>query len=62
MDLEDYVNRPDKLSAADITSICAEAGMQAVRQNRYVILARDFDEAYKKCVKKNDKEHVFYST
>lgn len=58
----DYVNRPDKISAAEISSICQEAGMQAVRKNRYVILPRDFDEAYKKCVKKADKEFTFYST
>mmetsp|Transcript_16046 Transcript_16046/g.32082 ORF Transcript_16046/g.32082 Transcript_16046/m.32082 type:complete len:406 (-) Transcript_16046:16-1233(-) len=62
VDLEDYVNRPDKISAAEISAICQEAGMQAVRKNRYVILARDFDEAYKKCVKKTDKEFSFYST
>jgi 26S proteasome regulatory subunit T3 len=62
VDLEDYVNRPDKISAAEITSICQEAGMQAVRKNRYVILPRDFDEAYKKCAKKADREHTFYST
>lgn len=62
VDLEDYVNRPDKISAAEISAICQEAGMQAVRKNRYVILARDFDEAYKKCVKKADKEFTFYST
>ena len=62
IDLEDYVNRPDKLSNADIMAICTEAGMQAVRKNRYVILPKDFDEAYKKLVKKNDKEHPFYST
>ena len=61
VDLEDYVNRPEKISAADIASICQEAGMQAVRRNRYVILSRDFDEAYKKCVKKADKEFAFYS-
>jgi 26S proteasome regulatory subunit T3 len=62
VDLEDYVNRPDKISAAEIASICQEAGMQAVRNNRYMILSRDFDEAYKKCVKKADKEFTFYST
>jgi 26S proteasome regulatory subunit T3 len=61
VDLEDYVNRPEKISAADIASICQEAGMQAVRRNRYVILPRDFDEAYKKCIKKADKEFPFYS-
>jgi len=55
VDLEDYVNRPDKISAAEISAICQEAGMQAVRKNRYVILPKDFDEAYKKLVKKNEK-------
>jgi 26S proteasome regulatory subunit T3 len=62
VDLEDYVNRPDKISAAEISAICQEAGMQAVRKNRYLILAIDFNEAYKKCVKKVDKEFTFYST
>lgn len=61
VDLEDYVNRPDKISAAEISSICQEAGMQAVRRNRYVITGKDFDEAYKKCVKKAEKEFTFYS-
>lgn len=62
VDLEDYVNRPDKISSAEISAICQEAGMQAVRKNRYLILAKDFEEAYKKCVKKVDKEFNFYST
>lgn len=62
VNLEDYVNRPDKITNADISAICQEAGMQAVRHNRYVILSRDFDEAYRKVVKKADKEFMFYST
>ena len=62
VDLEQYVSRPDQISAADIASICQQAGMKAVRKNRYVILAKDFDEAYKKCVKKAEKEFTFYST
>eukprot|EP01041_Mallomonas_annulata_P008553 gene8553-17640_t len=62
VDLEDYVNRPDKISAAEISAICQEAGMQAVRKNRYIVLPKDFDEAYKKLVKKADKEFSFYST
>eukprot|EP00602_Paraphysomonas_sp_CaronLab_P010240 CAMPEP_0185017610 /NCGR_PEP_ID=MMETSP1103-20130426/542_1 /TAXON_ID=36769 /ORGANISM="Paraphysomonas bandaiensis, Strain Caron Lab Isolate" /LENGTH=388 /DNA_ID=CAMNT_0027547103 /DNA_START=114 /DNA_END=1280 /DNA_ORIENTATION=+ len=62
VDLEDWVNRPDKISNADIAAICQEAGMQAVRRNRYVILPKDFDEAYKKLVKKADKEFNFYSS
>ena len=37
VDLEDYVSRPEKVSAAEISAICQEAGMQAVRRNRYVI-------------------------
>lgn len=61
VEMEDYVNRSDKISCAEIASICQEAGMQAVRKNRYVILPKDFEEAYKKCVKKGDKEQGFYS-
>lgn len=34
--------------------------MQAVRENRYVILAKDFEKAYKKAIKKDDTEHDFY--
>ncbi|KAK2644647.1 hypothetical protein Ddye_019842 [Dipteronia dyeriana] len=33
VDLEDYVSRPDKISAAEISAICQEAGMHAVRKN-----------------------------
>merc|ERR1712125_180116 len=47
VDLEDYVSRPDKISGADISSITQEAGMQAVRKNRYVILPKDFEKGYK---------------
>lgn len=60
VDLEDYVSRPEKISAADIQSVCQEAGMQAVRKNRYVILPKDFEKAYKKVVKKRDTEFDFY--
>jgi SpoVK/Ycf46/Vps4 family AAA+-type ATPase len=35
VDLEDYVSRPDKISAAEISAICQEAGMLAVRKNRW---------------------------
>merc|ERR1719162_36331 len=61
MDLEDYVNRSEKISHADVSSICAEAGLQAVRENRYVVLPKDFDRAYKKAVSNREKEHLFYS-
>ena len=36
VDLEDYVSRPDKLSGAEIHCIVQEAGMHAVRKNRYL--------------------------
>merc|ERR1712226_1693818 len=61
LELEDYVNRSEKVSCADVSSICAEAGLQAVRENRYVVLPKDFDSAYKKAVNNRDKEHMFYS-
>ena len=60
VDLEDYVSRPDKISGADIQSICQEAGMQAVRRNRYVIIPKDFEHAYKKVVTKKTDEYAFY--
>eukprot|EP00977_Amphora_coffeiformis_P028838 scaffold37458_cov176-Amphora_coffeaeformis.AAC.1 len=61
MDLEDYVNRSEKVSSADISAICAEAGLQAVRENRYVVLPKDFDKAYKKVVSNREKEFAFYT-
>lgn len=61
VDLEDYVNRPEKISAAEISAICLEAGMQAVRNNRYVIMPKDFEEGYKAHTKKSDTEFQFYS-
>jgi 26S proteasome regulatory subunit T3 len=60
IDMEDYVQRPEKLSAADVASICQEAGLHAVRANRYVILNKDFEKAYKNNVKKADTEFDFY--
>jgi len=61
LELEDYVNRSEKISCADVAAICAEAGLQAVRENRYVILPKDFDRAYKKALSNKEKEHLFYS-
>lgn len=46
IELEDFVQRPEKLSAAEISAICQEAGLHAVRQNRYVILNKDFESKY----------------
>ncbi|OHT04846.1 26S protease regulatory subunit 6B like protein [Tritrichomonas foetus] len=61
VDLEDYVARPDKISGAEISSICMEAGMHAVRRNRYVVLPKDFEKAYEKTVKKPDTVLSCYS-
>lgn len=61
VDLEDFVSRPDKISPADISSICMEAGMQAVRKNRYIVLPKDFEKGYKIVVRKSDKDFDFYN-
>ncbi|PVU90664.1 hypothetical protein BB561_004791 [Smittium simulii] len=60
VDLEDFVSRSDKLSGADIAAICQEAGMHAVRKNRYVILSSDLEKGYKSNVKKSDLDFEFY--
>jgi 26S proteasome regulatory subunit T3 len=60
VDLEDFVTRPERLSGAEITAVCQEAGMQAVRRNRYVILQRDLEKGYSLHVKKQDIEFDFY--
>ena len=60
VDLEDFISRPDKLSGADISSICKEAGMHAVRKNRYVVLNKDFEKGYRAHVKKSDLDFEFY--
>jgi len=60
VDLEDYVARPVKITGADINAICQEAGMQAVRENRYVVLLKDFEKGYKNNIKKDETEHEFY--
>ena len=60
VDLEDYVARPDRISGADINAICQEAGMQAVRENRYIVLPQDFEKGYKSSIKKDESRHEFY--
>lgn len=34
--------------------------MHAVRENRYVVLAKDFDQAYKSVIKKDQDNFDFY--
>lgn len=60
VDIEDFVSRPEKLSAAEITAVCQEAGLHAVRANRYVILNKDFEKAYKNNTRKTEKDFDFY--
>merc|ERR1711935_373705 len=60
VDLEDYVSRPEKISGAEIACIVQEAGMQAVRANRYVVMPKDFEKGYKASTQKNDKDFEFY--
>lgn len=61
VDLEDFVQRPEKLSAAEIAAVCQEAGLLAVRANRYIVMNKDFEKAYKNNTNKADKEFAFYN-
>jgi len=49
-----------QISGAEIHCIVQEAGMQAVRNNRYVVLPADFEKGYKANTVKNDKDFEFY--
>merc|ERR1712093_882528 len=62
VELEDFVARPEKITAADIAAICQEAGMQAVCRNRYIILPKDFEKGWKEHVKKKDQDYDFYNS
>ncbi len=42
----------DNLTGADIKSICTEAGMNAIRANRRMVLTEDFNNAYDKFLRK----------
>eukprot|EP00764_Aduncisulcus_paluster_P004814 gnl/Carplike_NY0171/1796_a2431_666.p1 GENE.gnl/Carplike_NY0171/1796_a2431_666~~gnl/Carplike_NY0171/1796_a2431_666.p1 ORF type:complete len:420 (+),score=93.99 gnl/Carplike_NY0171/1796_a2431_666:166-1260(+) len=59
VNLEDYVARADKLSGAEISSVCLEAGMQAVRHGRYIVTSVDFEKAYRTVVRKSENELAF---
>ena len=61
VDLEAFITLPDKLSGADISSVCLEAGMCAVRENRYVVTQEDFEKGYKEAIKKRaEQQNLFY--
>ncbi|KAI5149455.1 26S proteasome regulatory subunit T3 [Enteropsectra breve] len=61
VDLEDLVARADRLSCADVSSVCQEAGMLAVRASRYVIMQKDFEEAYSKVVGRKNEKPMLYT-
>lgn len=43
-----------------LTLCLRQGGMLAVRENRYIVLAKDFEKAYKTVIKKDEQEHEFY--
>lgn len=61
VDLERLVKRADQLSCADISSICAEAGMLAIRESRYVVLQKDMEEAYSRVVGRRGDKLMLYN-
>uniref|UniRef100_A0A0N4ZER1 AAA domain-containing protein n=1 Tax=Parastrongyloides trichosuri TaxID=131310 RepID=A0A0N4ZER1_PARTI len=61
VDLEFFVSQPDKISAAEIQNIATEAGMRAVRNNRYTVTGKDFQEAYTTVTNKSEGELNFYN-
>lgn len=52
VDFEAFVMRGEKISGAEISSICTEAGMSAIRANRYTVNMADFEKAYSIVVSK----------
>ena len=59
-DIEDYVNRSDPISGADVRAICMEAGLAATRQSRFFVLPKDFEAAYEKVVRLRRMEIASY--
>lgn len=43
-----------------VSFLSFQAGMQAVRENRYVVLPKDFEKGYKTNIKKDEQDHEFY--
>lgn len=58
-DLDSLINRNDPLSGAVIAAIMQEAGLRAVRKNRYMILQSDLEEAYTSQVKSGTEHDKF---
>lgn len=59
VDLDSLIIRNDPLSGAVIAAIMQEAGLRAVRKNRYVILQSDLEEAYAAQVKTDSEVDKF---
>ncbi|CAR24717.1 proteasome regulatory particle base subunit RPT3 [Lachancea thermotolerans CBS 6340] len=59
VDLDSLIIRNDPLSGALIAAIMQEAGLRAVRKNRYVILQSDLEEAYASQVKSSSDVDKF---
>ncbi|CDR41633.1 CYFA0S07e04412g1_1 [Cyberlindnera fabianii] len=59
VDLDSLIIRNDPLSGAVIAAIMQEAGLRAVRKNRYVILQSDLEEAYSAQVKTDSEVDKF---
>lgn len=58
-DLDSLIMRNDPLSGAIIAAIMQEAGLRAVRKNRYIILQQDLEEAYSSQVKSGSEKDKF---
>lgn len=50
----------NKIKLITFLLVLSQAGMLAVRENRYIVLAKDFEKAYKTVIKKDEQEHEFY--
>ncbi|KAK8100246.1 hypothetical protein PG999_010620 [Apiospora kogelbergensis] len=59
VDLDSLITRNDPLSGAVIAAIMQEAGLRAVRKNRYNIIQVDLEDAYSSQVKATADENKF---
>ncbi len=59
VDLDSLIVRNDPLSGAVIAAIMQEAGLRAVRKNRYNIIQSDLEDAYSSQVKGGNDENKF---
>ena len=61
MDLDSLIVRNEPLSGAVIAAVMQEAGLRAVRTNRYNIIQSDLEDAYAAQVKSGseDDRYVF---